>query len=199
MSSDKEETQLETQQSEAQVDDKIGDTTDLVEMEDDEPAVPPEQKERERKEPVELVREQGRSLLPFARVQKIIKADKEIPAVAKEAAFLISFATEEFIKHLCQAAHHVADRDKRLTVYHRDIASVVRRVDEFLFLEEIIAWISIDSEPKRPKPKPSGTALKPSGPTLLDHFVSNTGDQDGDEDIVMNADGTMDQAVVWEE
>lgn len=76
MSSDQEETQLETQQSEAQGDDKIDDTSDLVELEDAEPAAQPEQKERQRKEPVDLVREQGRSLLPFARVQKIIKADK---------------------------------------------------------------------------------------------------------------------------
>jgi hypothetical protein len=36
----------------------------------------PEKKKREKKEPVVLVREIGKSLLPFARVQKIIKADK---------------------------------------------------------------------------------------------------------------------------
>jgi hypothetical protein len=36
----------------------------------------PEKKKRERKEPIVLVREIGKSLLPFARVQKIIKADK---------------------------------------------------------------------------------------------------------------------------
>jgi hypothetical protein len=36
----------------------------------------PEKKKREKKEPVVLVRESGKSLLPFARVQKIIKADK---------------------------------------------------------------------------------------------------------------------------
>lgn len=33
-------------------------------------------KKREKKETVELVREPGKSLLPFARVQKIIKADR---------------------------------------------------------------------------------------------------------------------------
>lgn len=33
-------------------------------------------KKRERKDPVVLMREAGKSLLPFARVQKIIKADK---------------------------------------------------------------------------------------------------------------------------
>lgn len=33
-------------------------------------------RKREKKEPIVLVRDEGKSLLPFARVQKIIKADK---------------------------------------------------------------------------------------------------------------------------
>lgn len=33
-------------------------------------------KQRQKKEPVEFVREPGKSLFPIARVQKIIKADK---------------------------------------------------------------------------------------------------------------------------
>lgn len=40
-----------------------------------------------------LERAPGRSLLPVARVQKILKADKELDGVAKEAVFLISVAT----------------------------------------------------------------------------------------------------------
>ena len=37
---------------------------------------PPTKKRRIRKEPVVWTREPGKSLLPFSRVQKIIKADK---------------------------------------------------------------------------------------------------------------------------
>ena len=51
-------------------------------------------KKRERKDPVVLVREAGKSLLPFARVQKIIKADKvcttgasSINVILKEAGY----------------------------------------------------------------------------------------------------------------
>ncbi|KAF8967078.1 histone-fold-containing protein [Flammula alnicola] len=94
-----------------------------------------DKKEEEKKEPVEFVREPGKSFLPFSRVQKIIKADKEMPIVAKEATFLISLATEEFIKRLCEAAQQVAYKEKRSTVQHKDIAMVVRKADEFLFLE----------------------------------------------------------------
>ncbi|KAN0139890.1 Histone-fold-containing protein [Lactarius tabidus] len=82
-----------------------------------------------------LVRESGKSLLPISRVQKIMKADKELPMVAKEATFLISLATEEFIKRFSEASYHIAHREKRVTVQQRDIASVARRADEFLFLE----------------------------------------------------------------
>ncbi|KAF5382722.1 hypothetical protein D9615_002833 [Tricholomella constricta] len=90
---------------------------------------------RVRKEPVALVREAGKSLLPFSRVQKIIKADKDIPIIAKDATFLISLATEEFIKRLSEAGKRIAERERRTTVQHKDIATVVRKVDEFLFLE----------------------------------------------------------------
>ncbi|KAF8237119.1 histone-fold-containing protein, partial [Tricholoma matsutake] len=149
-------------------------------------------KKRERKEPIVLVREAGKSLLPFARVQKIIKADKDIPMVAKDATFLISIATEEFIKRLSEASKSVAEREKRSTVQHKDIATAVRRVDEFIFLEEIIPWLSSESVTKR---KPKGTSSGIKGiPTLLDQFVvasKGTEDEDGAEDIIMNEDGTM--------
>ncbi|KAK2459648.1 hypothetical protein APHAL10511_008293 [Amanita phalloides] len=133
---------------------------------------PPAKKRRIRKEPVATVREPGRSLLPFARVQKIIKADKEIPIVAKDATFLISLATEEFIKRLCQASQRAAEREKRATVQYRDIATVVRKADEFLFLEELIPWTASDAVPKRKMGKPDGAKEGISAaPTLLDQFV----------------------------
>ncbi|KAF8158251.1 hypothetical protein B0H34DRAFT_447521 [Crassisporium funariophilum] len=94
-------------------------------------------KKRERKEPVTLERELGKSLFPISRVQKIIRADKEIPVMAKDATFLISLATEEFIKRLTEAGQQIAHREKRATVQHKDIATVVRKADEFLFLEGV--------------------------------------------------------------
>jgi len=119
-------------------------------------------------------------------VQKIIKADKEIPIIAKDATFLISIATEEMIKRLCEAGQQVAHKEKRSTVQHKDIATVVRKADEFLFLEEIMAWTSAEPPVKRAKPKGKGVAA--SGPTLLDSFVVNAA---VDEDVIMNEDGTM--------
>ncbi|KAF8650136.1 hypothetical protein AX16_005372 [Volvariella volvacea WC 439] len=208
------ETQMmEMQVADAQAFEKQDDDTQGVNQ--DRTDAPTEKKKREKREPVELTRERGKSLLPFSRVQKIIKADKDIPIVAKDATFLISLATEEFIKRLAGHAQRVAERENRATVQHKDIgarttfwhlacllnevlpATVVRREDEFLFLEEIIPWTAPTNAPKRDKPKGERKNIT-TEPTLLDQFVKRNGmegDDDGDErdgeDIVMNDDGTM--------
>jgi len=51
----------------------------------------------------------------------ILYCGQEIPIIAKDATFLISLATEEFIKRLCEAGQHMAQSEKRATVQHRDI------------------------------------------------------------------------------
>ncbi|KAI0031902.1 histone-fold-containing protein [Vararia minispora EC-137] len=138
-------------------------------------------------------RELGKSLFPVARVQRVLKEDKELPSVAKDAVFLISMATEEFIKRFTEACHNVAAREKRVTVQPKDVASVVRRADEFLFLEEIIPWPDPSDVPQRRKPglkrhdEPTGP-----GPTMLDTFVNkNVAAILSDNDILTNEDGTL--------
>ncbi|KAF9454821.1 hypothetical protein P691DRAFT_201484 [Macrolepiota fuliginosa MF-IS2] len=114
-------------EAEAEAEEELGAEEDDEEEEnppgDDQPAgeAASVKKKRERREPVPLNREPGKSLLPFSRVQKIIKADKDIPLVAKDAVFVISLATEAFISELAQAAQRVAEREKRATVQHKDI------------------------------------------------------------------------------
>ncbi|KAJ3907939.1 hypothetical protein F5879DRAFT_768144, partial [Lentinula edodes] len=130
-------------------------------------------KKRERKETAHLVRDSGKSLLPFSRVQKIIKADKDIPIIARDATFLISLAAEEFIKRLCQAGQKAAEKERRTTVQHKDLATVVRRADEFMFLDEIISLNQPEPQKRVPKALAANGTVLPagSGPTLLDSFV----------------------------
>ncbi|KAG6903291.1 hypothetical protein C0995_000186 [Termitomyces sp. Mi166 len=174
---------------------------DSIDQERDEDVPQPKKRAPVQKDPLPLVREAGKSLLPFSRVQKIIKADKgltfgqEIPIVAKDATFLISLATEEFIKRLTEAGKMVAEREKRATVQHKDIATVVRRADEFLFLEEIVPWVSVDPPAKR-KPRGIGTITDKEQQTMH-QFVVNSNradDRNGvseQPDVIMNEDGTM--------
>ncbi|KAG1786811.1 uncharacterized protein HD556DRAFT_1449307 [Suillus plorans] len=172
----------EDMQSVEAVDEEPGDDTNSGAM----------TKKRKEKEP-QRERELGKSILPFSRVQKIIKADKELPIVARDATFLISLATEEFIRRLSEACQKLAEREKRTTVQQKDVASVVRRADEFMFLEEIIAFQRTEPPQKR-KPKALQDAESQSEPTMLDKFVTRGEESqeldnkpppnDGDQDAV---------------
>jgi histone H3/H4 len=94
----------------------------------------------EKKQVLNVEREPGKSLFPFSRVQKIIKADRvrinlilslvhsdevavfqDLPIVAKEATFLVSIATEDFIKRITEASRRLAERERRSTVQRKDI------------------------------------------------------------------------------
>ncbi|KAI0081107.1 histone-fold-containing protein [Panus rudis PR-1116 ss-1] len=158
--------------------------------------VQPKQKKRKDANAQPTRRENGKSLLPFSRVQKILKADKELPIVAREATILISIATEEFIKQFAEEMQMTAARDNRVTVQYKDAASVVRRADKFMFLDEIIPSQSVENQAKRkPRAQKGEDQAKPA--TMLDHFVQKApatedeASQEPNEDIVMNEDGTM--------
>ncbi|KAF5360619.1 hypothetical protein D9756_004828 [Leucocoprinus leucothites] len=153
-----------------------------------------------KKGPVELIREPGKLFLPFSRVQKVIKADKDIPVVARDAVFLIALAAESFIMELASAAHRVAVKENRATVHHKDIATVARKADEFMFLEDILPYTTSASVPekkvKRSKPdEASKGGVKHSGPTLDNFIVPNREQKEAEDgnrmDVVMNEDGTM--------
>jgi DNA polymerase epsilon subunit 4 len=150
---------------------------------------------------------------------------QDIAIVAKEATFLICCATEEFIKRFGEAAMALAEREKRTTLQYKDMgaslfettlsifkqihvaATVVRKADEFLFLEgaflskslvvlsshhfipEIIPWTLPDAPVKRIV---KASNVPTGAPTMLDHFVMKPSDASGEEPrIIVNEDGTM--------
>ncbi|KAG8908431.1 hypothetical protein FRB99_006636 [Tulasnella sp. 403] len=80
----------------------------------------------------------GSTLLPLARVQKIMRADKELSNTSKEAVFLVSCATEAFVQRFARSINQQAHRESRLTIQQKDLASVVHRSPEYSFLQEII-------------------------------------------------------------
>ncbi|KAH8094621.1 histone-fold-containing protein [Cristinia sonorae] len=137
-------------------------------------------------------REPGKSSFPVSRVQKIMKADKELPMVAREATFLISVATEEFIKRLAEESSIVAARENRVTIQYRDLATIVRRVEKFMFLDEIIPFQPPPAPAKRKAKAQNEDSQLGRTTTMLDAFVARAQSPEGpDEDIIMNEDGTM--------
>lgn len=141
-----------------------------------------------RKDGKEATREAGRNPFPVSRVQKILKADAELPMVSKEAVFLISVAAEKFIERLAQAGQRTAERQSRATIQERDICAVVRGVEEFTFLWDVLSDPD-DSYPTRePKTKREKNVNLSGG---IGAFFRKPPEPavDSEEDIVMKEGG----------
>ncbi|PWN50223.1 histone-fold-containing protein [Violaceomyces palustris] len=83
-------------------------------------------------------RQRGTASLPMARVQRIIKADREVDICSREATFLITIATEMFIKKFADEAYTNARLDKRKIVQYKDISKAVIQNEYLEFLKEIV-------------------------------------------------------------
>ncbi|WWC91910.1 uncharacterized protein L201_006862 [Kwoniella dendrophila CBS 6074] len=96
----------------------------------------------------------GTTIFPISRMKKIIKADKDLDNLSNEAVFMISVATEYFIKHFMEEGYTKARLEKRKTVNYKDIAAVVARSEEFDFLKDVIPQpISLSKALERRKQK----------------------------------------------
>ncbi|KAF8937849.1 hypothetical protein BGZ58_002057 [Dissophora ornata] len=63
----------------------------------------------------------GVTVLPVARVKRIIKEDKDVQMVSNDAVFLISLATELFLESFTSKAYNLAKMEKRKTVSYKDL------------------------------------------------------------------------------
>ncbi|KAJ1794455.1 hypothetical protein LPJ59_004527 [Coemansia sp. RSA 2399] len=80
----------------------------------------------------------GTSMLPAARVRRIVKEDKDIFACGSDSLFLISKATEYFVESLVREAYEFSRLDKRKTVQYKDTAKAVQSIEQYDFLGNII-------------------------------------------------------------
>ncbi|KAJ2001748.1 hypothetical protein GGI04_002904 [Coemansia thaxteri] len=78
------------------------------------------------------------SMLPAARVRRIIKEDKDIYACGSESLFLISRATECFVESLVRESYEFSRLDKRKTVQYKDVAKAAQSIEQYDFLADII-------------------------------------------------------------
>ncbi|BEI82840.1 hypothetical protein CcaverHIS002_0307080 [Cutaneotrichosporon cavernicola] len=83
-------------------------------------------------------KEVGTTMFPIARVKRIIKSDKDLDMMSAEATFLISVATEYFVKHFMEEGYTKARLEKRRIISYKDMANVVSRTEEFDFLKDVI-------------------------------------------------------------
>ncbi|VDB84602.1 unnamed protein product [Peniophora sp. CBMAI 1063] len=142
----------------------------------------------------------GKALLPITRVQKIVKADKwNTATIGRESTWLIARATEDFIQRWTKGAYNHALLDKHSTISVGDMAKVIRRDDEYTFLDEIIMPMVKQPPPRKApgggKGKKAEARAAPQGQSMLDGFVAGKADEGPDEeedgDIVMDENGAM--------
>ncbi|PCH40132.1 hypothetical protein WOLCODRAFT_136678 [Wolfiporia cocos MD-104 SS10] len=80
----------------------------------------------------------GHTLIPSARLENIMHADGVGGHMSREAMYILSVATEEFIKRLATTGEQVANVERRSVVNYRDIAFATQRSPEFAFLRDVI-------------------------------------------------------------
>ncbi|GAM43099.1 histone-like transcription factor [Talaromyces pinophilus] len=82
----------------------------------------------------------GQSVLPLARIKKIIQLDEDIAQCSHNATFLIAMATELFIQYLAEQGYNVlkSERKPRKTIQYKDLATAVSRIDNLEFLADVI-------------------------------------------------------------
>ncbi|EED22121.1 histone-like transcription factor, putative [Talaromyces stipitatus ATCC 10500] len=82
----------------------------------------------------------GQSVLPLARIKKIIQLDEDIAQCSHNATFLIAIATELFIQYLAEQGYNVvkSERKPRKMIQYKDLATAVSRIDNLEFLADVI-------------------------------------------------------------
>ncbi|KAJ8593974.1 hypothetical protein M405DRAFT_711762, partial [Rhizopogon salebrosus TDB-379] len=82
----------------------------------------------------------GTTLLPASRVESMLPLNNISGSIAmsKEAVFILSISTEEFIKRLAQAGQRQASAKRRGIVNYTDLACSTQQYQEFMFLQDTI-------------------------------------------------------------
>nr|GEY71940.1 chromatin accessibility complex protein 1 [Tanacetum cinerariifolium] len=95
------------------------------------------------------------STFPTGRIKRIMKLDNEINKVNSEALFLISNATELFVKFLAEKSSQVAIEKKRKTINVEHIRVAVKRhqpTADFL-LDSLPVPVPVESKSEQVKRK----------------------------------------------
>jgi len=84
--------------------------------------------------------DEHKNMLPLARISKICKFDPEMNGISGEAAKLLTFATEIYVKLLAKEACRWAQNKSRKTIQKRDIEKAIQKDWIFTILEDALDW-----------------------------------------------------------
>ncbi|GES99418.1 histone-like transcription factor [Rhizophagus clarus] len=80
----------------------------------------------------------GASVLPIARVKRIIKLDEEITTIGTDTTFLIAIAAELFVDYFVKKGSDRAKSERRKTIRYEDMANIVKEDENLEFLQDIV-------------------------------------------------------------
>ncbi|PWA93471.1 Histone-fold [Artemisia annua] len=116
------------------------------------------------------------STFPTGRIKRIMKLDNEINKINSEALFLISNATELFVKFLAEKSSQVAIEKKRKTIKLEHIRVAVKRhqpTADFL-LDSLPVPVPVESKSEQVKKKSDESSKDvpppPKGSRRIDTF-----------------------------
>ncbi|KAK2465191.1 hypothetical protein APHAL10511_002545 [Amanita phalloides] len=148
----------------------------------------------------DAVRPPGCSLLPSVRLENILQADGVTGnlVLSKEALFILSVATEEFIKRMARTGHIHATAQRRNVVEYIDMAASTQQYQEFMFLKDTIPTpISLadaiqlrQQKEKAMLEDDPALAVNPSPPTLFP-IQNGTSKQKGKGRSATNGHGKL--------
>ncbi|KAL8844686.1 MAG: hypothetical protein Q9176_000786 [Flavoplaca citrina] len=134
----------------------------------------------------------GSASLPLARVKRILALDEDIHQCSNNGAFVLTVATEMFIRYLAEQALNVvkSERKPRRNIQYKDLANAVARIDNLEFLTDVIPKTTTFREYKEKKSKSTKVnASLSTGQTTLDSSrplpsrpadVTNLGEEQAD-------------------
>ncbi|CAI2167508.1 15360_t:CDS:2 [Funneliformis geosporum] len=80
----------------------------------------------------------GTTVLPIARVKRIIKLDEEITTIGTDSTFLIAIAAELFVDYFVKKGVDQAKSEKRKVIRYEDMAYLVKNNENLGFLQDIV-------------------------------------------------------------
>ncbi|KAH8921084.1 histone-fold-containing protein [Atractiella rhizophila] len=128
--------------------------------------------------------EEVKPAFPLARIQKIMKADKDVGTISKEAVFMMSFACEHFVSKLTDEACTVAQLDgkRRKLVQYIDLAQAVQNNPDLHFLKVMLPIPMPASVVKEQRRKKKETQIEEDQGTV-DEVVRQPAENEEKEDL----------------
>lgn len=83
--------------------------------------------------------------LPISRISKVIRTDKDVNKVGREAVFAIAKGTELFLESLALQSAAVVHKDRRKTIQYKDFMDGLQQYPKPASVQFVVDELSFDA------------------------------------------------------